>query len=487
MNNREKSLTKNGIYYTVYQVLNVLFPFLTGMYVARILLPAAVGTVSYAQNIAQYFVMLSGLGIPTYGMREIAKVRYNKKELSKIFSELWMINIVSTFSFSILYLILILSVEDFRNNLQLYLVTGGAIALNIFNIEWLYIGLEEFDFMSVRNIIFKVTSFILLVCLVHKQDDYLIYAFITVLGTAGNYLVNVIFSHRFTKLSFEGLEFKKHIKPILTLVFIYIAIELYLMVDVTMLGIISEEENVAYYTYANKIYRIFLQLINSITIVVVPRLAFYYKENENNKINEIITKVTEIIFLLSLPIIAGIQVIASDVVSILYGDVFLPSASVLRILSIILLIEPIGYLLGSRMLLITNHEASIALCELTAAISNIAGNAILIVKYQEAGAAIASVGCRIISLIFFIIFGKKYYKFNKGITIDILKIIMSTSLMGLTIYFLHTALVSIYIRITVIVLSAVTVYFVSLLALREKIAVEYTRKIIQRIRQILKN
>ena len=65
-----KSLTSGGIYYLIYNVLNMAFPLITGIYVARVLLPADIGLVSAAQNLAQYFIIFSFLGIPTYGLRE---------------------------------------------------------------------------------------------------------------------------------------------------------------------------------------------------------------------------------------------------------------------------------------------------------------------------------------------------------------------------------------------------------------------------------
>lgn len=86
---KEKSLTKNSIYYVLYNTLNILFPFLTGIYVSRVLLPNDIGTIRYAQNTAQYFVILSFLGIPTYGMREISKSRNNRNVVNQIFSELF--------------------------------------------------------------------------------------------------------------------------------------------------------------------------------------------------------------------------------------------------------------------------------------------------------------------------------------------------------------------------------------------------------------
>ena len=118
MNNKVKSLTTNSIYYLLYNVMNVIFPFVTGIYVARVLLPTNIGDVAYAQNIAQYFVILSFLGIPTYGLREISKVRNEKDKLNKLFSELFIINLISTIFFSLIYFSLILNIEKFLDFLS---------------------------------------------------------------------------------------------------------------------------------------------------------------------------------------------------------------------------------------------------------------------------------------------------------------------------------------------------------------------------------
>ena len=99
-----KSLTKNSLFYMLYNILNVIFPFFTGIYVARILLPDNIGIVETARNLAQYFVIFSFLGIPTYGLREISKARKNREELNKIYSELIVINTISTIIFLFLYM-----------------------------------------------------------------------------------------------------------------------------------------------------------------------------------------------------------------------------------------------------------------------------------------------------------------------------------------------------------------------------------------------
>ena len=158
----EKSLSKNSIYYLIYNVLNVLFPLVTGIYVARILLPTFIGEVGYAQNISTYFVILAFLGIPTYGLREIAKNRKDKESIKKIHSELLIINAISTTVFLFCYLVLIFSVSSFREHIELYLISGISIILNYLNNTWLFEGLEEFKYISIRNIVFKSLFFLLL-------------------------------------------------------------------------------------------------------------------------------------------------------------------------------------------------------------------------------------------------------------------------------------------------------------------------------------
>ena len=102
-----KSISKNTVYYIIYNTLNILFPFITGIYVSHVLMTDLIGQVEYARNIAQYFVILAYLGIPTYGLREIAKARNNREELNKVFSELSIINALSTAVFLSIYFVLI--------------------------------------------------------------------------------------------------------------------------------------------------------------------------------------------------------------------------------------------------------------------------------------------------------------------------------------------------------------------------------------------
>ena len=109
-----KSLARNSLFNAMYQVLNIIFPLISSIYVARVLLPEGVGRVAYAQNIAAYFVTAAALGISTVGLREISNARDDKQKVSKIFSELSIINTCSTFLAIAVYSTLVFCNPSFR-------------------------------------------------------------------------------------------------------------------------------------------------------------------------------------------------------------------------------------------------------------------------------------------------------------------------------------------------------------------------------------
>lgn len=464
----QKSIAKNSIYYLIYNILNILFPLATGIYVARVLLPDAVGQVAYAQNIVQYFVILSFLGIPTYGLREIAKVKDDQLGRDKLFSELFIINFMSTVFFLVIYLCMIFIVPTFREQIYLYLIVGLLIAFNMIGISWLYEGMEEFRFISIRNIIFKAVSFVCLILLVRGEDDIFWYAAITVIGTAGNYIVNMLCHRKFAHFTFKGLEFKRHIKPIFFLVAVNLAIEIYSLVDTTMIGIFCEDENVAFYSYGSKIYKILLQVVNTFTMVIVPRISEYYAKGETDNFNDLLSRTLKTLLLFAIPITIGVQFVAGYAVDILYTSAYASSAVVLRILSLILCISPIGYLLGSRVCLVTGHENKMLISVAIGALVNVVGNAILIQCWQENGAAAASVISEFVVMLVYILQGKRYFKLQNVVK-DILKIVAAAIAMTVCLLLidLFVPLGEVW-MLLIEVASAIIVYFGLLLIIKEE-------------------
>ncbi len=465
------SLAKNSFFYLIYNVLNMIFPFVSGIYVARVLLPETVGKVAAAQNIVQYFVILAFLGLPTYGLREISKVRNDKEKLSKLCSELFSINLISTIIFSLLYFSLVLIVPSYRSNITLYFIAGCSIVFNMLNISWLYEGLEKFGFIAIRSLIIKIISFMCLILFVKNDSDYLIYTCINVVGSAGNDFLNVCFSKKYIKFNFKNLNLKRHMKSVMYLVMVNLAIEIYTLVDVTMLDIFSNKEKVAYYTYGSKINKILLQIVNTFTMVLVPRISLMYKEGRKEEYNNLITKTFKIIILIAIPMIVGIQFVSKFLVCEIYGEVYLNSSYVLNILSLCLIISPIGYLLGSRMLLVSGNENKMIIAVGAGAIVNFVGNLILIPYFNEFGAAIASVISELVVATIYVFLGKRYFKLIDWKK-DVLKILLSTISMTLILFVIKIFINNLLLECILQIVCAVSVYGIILILLKEDLIFE---------------
>ncbi len=378
-----KSLVKNSFFNVVYQLLNVLFPLVTAPYVARVLLPENVGKVAVAQNWAQYFIVFAALGIPTYAVRETAQHRKNKGDLNKAFTELLVINTISTTISIIAYIMMLFTFGTFRENIALYLAVGAGILFNyitidwlyqgiedygyiavrsfivkllsliallvlvrnrndagiLFNyitIDWLYQGIEDYGYIAVRSFIVKLLSLIALLVLVRNRNDFVIYALISTCAVGANNILNVLHLPKIgVHMTFRNLTFKHHVKPIMIFFANSISVKLYTLINVTLLGILATDDAVAFYSNSDKIIRIIITVIAGIGGVLLPRLSVYAKQGEKDHCSRIVTQVFNILLFIFLPTGIGLMLMSKEIVLILFGQPYAPSILTMQIMSLL--------------------------------------------------------------------------------------------------------------------------------------------------------
>lgn len=405
-----KSIAKNSLFNMTYKLLNVFFPMITAMYVARVLMPSGVGQVGYAQNILSYFTVIASLGIPTYGAREIARVVSDKKQSNKLFSELFVINFCATFICSIVYILMILSIPTFHTQFALFIAVGIQLFLNILNVDWYYTGNEEYVYITVRSTIIKILALCSIFLFVKDSSDLIVYAFINALAVSGNYLFNVLNLRKKVRLELSNLDIKRHLKPVLVLLLTTLATDLYNQVDVTMMGSMCTESEIGFYTYAIKLIRIVTSISTAIAITTLPRMSRYYIEKKQDEFVDLFNRTINAMMSIVAPCFVGIIMVATDAVSVVYGNSFLPSAQILVCAAPILMIVAISYECGSIVLTAVNKEKYLLIATFSGVIVNIGLNLFLIPRYMGQGAAIASVCAEIAVLIVHLLFSKKYLK-----------------------------------------------------------------------------
>ena len=79
MTNRQISLKKNFIMNVILTLSSVVFPLISFPYVSRILGTTGTGSVQFATSVVSYFNIIAQLGIPTYGIRVVAKGRDDRE------------------------------------------------------------------------------------------------------------------------------------------------------------------------------------------------------------------------------------------------------------------------------------------------------------------------------------------------------------------------------------------------------------------------
>lgn len=453
-----------------YSVMKIFFPLIIIPYVSRILLPTGLGRVSYAQNIVSYFILIASLGIPNYGIREIAKNGENIQDRSRSFFEIFYINVVSTLFVTFIYYFLVSRMEYFAERRLICYIVGISLILNALNIDWFYKGLEEFRYITIRSYIVKFISLIAIFLFIRSNDDVNKYALILTLATSANYVFNIIYARKYLIYPKGVLNHSRHIRPILFLLAATL-VELYAQLDITMLGTICGEIYVGYYTNVIKIIQIITIVITSIGSVLLPRFSVFYQENQTKELQRIVEKAAQYILFISIPCAVGVMFESEAVVRILFGEAFQPAVSTMRILSPLIPIFAVGNIFGTQLLMALNQEKKLTITVVIGAIINIMLNFLLIGSFQQNGAATASVIAELAVMIAQICFASQYVKVNTDYKL-LKKIVIQTGIMAIMLLFVNRLYLPQIVKLIMSVASGTITYMLSGLVLRNEILFE---------------
>lgn len=378
----KRSLSRNAFFSVLCQGVNVLFPMLSAAYVSRVLAPEGMGRVAYGQNLVSYFVMLAALGIPQYGVREIAKSR---EAPDKLFSELVVINAVSTALVLAGYAVFLFFVPD-----GLYAVLGLELFFQFFSIDWLYQGKEEYGYIAARNVAVKLLSLTAVLLFVREREDTAVYGLILCLSGGCGHILNVLRGKKHVRLTLSGLNLKRHLAPVLTLMLSVVTASLYCKVDITMLGAMAGSEAVGLYTAAHKVVNLVLTLAAAVTAVFLPRLSQAYQADKQ-AYGAYLSTGLKAVLLLAVPGAIGLALVAKELTAVLFGPEFSSAARTIQILAVLVVIKGAGDLLCYQAIISSGQERKLIAARIFAGAANIALNAVLIPRWGCDGAAAASV------------------------------------------------------------------------------------------------
>ena len=388
----QKSLVKSSIFNIVKTFSSIVFPVATFAYASRILGDTGIGQVNFTKSIISYFTMIAMLGMTYYGTREGAKLRDDPVRFSQFSQEMLIINGCTTaFAYALLILAMLM-VPKLRGYESLLFVNSLAILLQGMGMEWMYQALEEYRYIALRSVLFQWIAFAALFFFVRRPSDVVPYARILLLSSSGSYVLNFVNARKYIRFHhYDGYHIKKHLKPLLWLFAMAISIELYTVLDSTMLGFLKGDAAVGRYTAAVKVNKMINTLITAAGSVMIPRFSYYVHRKEQEKIKTLVNSVYNLVFLFSVPAAVGLFMLSDEIILLFSGAGFASAGLTMRILTPIVVIIPFSVVANLQIFVPMEQEKLILQSTLTGAVTNFAFNLLLIPRFAENGAAVATV------------------------------------------------------------------------------------------------
>ncbi len=384
----QKSIKKNYIYNLLYQILTVLTPLITSPYIARVLGADNIGTASYIGSIVSYFVLVASLGISSFAKREVSYYQDNRKERTRVFWEANILQVITASFCLAAYLIFAL----LQKNRILYLIGAISIINIIFDVGWLYSGMEEFGKLLLRNTIFKIVHVGYIFVFIKGKDDLPLYMLESAFGLISSMALWPGLPKIVGRPVWRELRPFRHMGVILSLFIPTIAIEVYTVLDKTMIGLITHNafEN-GYYEQAIRISRMMLNVITALGMVMIPRIGKLYFKNDIEQVHKYMYRSYRFVWFLGIPMCFGLLMTAGNFIPWFLGPGYDKVVSLNGILAFLILAIGIGNVTGAQYLVPTRRQNMFTLSVVIGATVNFGCNLVLIYFFQSTGAAIASV------------------------------------------------------------------------------------------------
>lgn len=382
-------IVKNYLYNAMYQVFIIIVPLLTIPYLSRILGPSGIGINSYTNSIVQYFVLFGSIGVGLYGNRQIAFVRDNQVKMSKVFYEIFILRLL-TICLAYLLFVAFLTINGQYH--AYYLFQSIAIVAAAFDISWFFMGIENFKVTVLRNFIVQLLALFSIFLFVKSYNDLNIYILITVLSTLIGNLTFFPSLHRYlVKVNYRELRPIKHLKQSLVMFIPQIAVQIYWVLNKTMLGSLDSVTSSGFFDQSDKIVKLVLAIASATGTVMLPRVANAFAHREYSKIKEYTYAGFSFVSAISIPMMFGLIAITPKFVPLFFTSQFSDVIPVLMIESIAIIFIAWSNAIGNQYLLPTNQNKSYTVSVIIGAIVNLMLNIPLIIYLGTVGASIATV------------------------------------------------------------------------------------------------
>lgn len=475
---KNKSIKKNAVLNTIKSLLAVIFPLISFPYVSSVLGVESLGKYNFSLSVVSYFLLIAGLGISTYAIREGSAIRYEQEKINRFSSQMITINVITTVLTYLMFFVSILFVPKFQNYTLLLLIFSVEIIFTTIGAEWIFIIFEEYSYITIRRISVQVISLVLLFLLVKKPEDVWIYALITVIANAGANIFNLFRMKKYVKIRPTlKLNLRKHIVPILIIFASSVAIKVYTSSDTIMLGFLKGDIEVGIYSVAVKIYNVIKPLLTAILTVAIPRLGFLYGNNKYIEYKELLNKIYQCLLIIVLPAVSGLFLLSKEAILLISNVNYIGASSSLKILSVAIVFSTLSCFFNQCVLIPQKKEKVFLIATVVSAIANIILNYVLIIFLNNVGAAIATLIAEFISMVICWVGSRKQLDVKANL-INLISVFFGcVAIAAVCICFNYVISSNTVLRVLMSVMCSVVIYAIILLLFRNKVVMSIIHSI----------
>lgn len=394
---RRRSIAENLFYNMLYQVLVTVLPIITTPYVARALGLAATGVHSYTESIVTYFTLFGALGTSLYAVRKIAAVREDEKSLAQATLEILALKLILMLITLAVFIPSLCIGSEYAYLYRIHIINIVATGLDV---SWFYQGIEDFKKVTIRNLLMKLLFIVALFVFVKTPEDLPIYVLSIVGSTLLGNLLMIWYLPKYVKLRVsEQLRPFRHLKECLVLFVPQIMNYVYVLLDRTLLGWMTNTDNVGIYDQAQRLVRMIAGMMQTLGYVMMARISNLTAANDTEGIRKYIHKSIDFTLFLALPAVMGIIAVAPDFIPFFLGEEFLQVVPTLQIISVVVLTSSCNSVLGMQLLIPLKREKTYTIAMIAGAAVNVIINLCLIPVLSVYGACIASIAAEVTVLL----------------------------------------------------------------------------------------
>ncbi|WP_019242597.1 MULTISPECIES: oligosaccharide flippase family protein [Bacillus] len=266
--------------------------------------------------------------------------------------------------------------------------------------SWFFSGLEKFKQIVIRNTIVRVLSIVLLFLFVETPNDLPTYSLIMT-GTIfiGQLVLWIGMKNYLILVPIKIQDVWKHVKPTVSYFVPQIAIQIYFVLNKTMIGIFSVESEVGVFDYADKILKVSLAFVTSLGTIMLPKIAYIFSNGKTEEVKKYLFKSLDFSSFIATPIMLGLAGISIEFIPWYLGEEFKRSITVLIIICPTIFFMAWSGVFGTQYLLAIGRMKPYTISVYTGAFVNLVLNLFLIKPFGAIGASIGTLFAELVVML----------------------------------------------------------------------------------------